>query len=374
MTIKYKYALIDDGSTINIESVLPCDRGKTYTCISCENQLIPVLGEVRERHFRHKVELSCSGETYLHRLAKRKFYDAYTECLAQGKPFLIGLPYSNECEFYLEKLGLSCKDTSTKQTDLTEYFSETPLLESRWGDFIPDILLQTPEGVPLFVEMKVSHGCSQDKINSKHRIIEIEVKSVDSINFDSGLDEEAKFEAFNFKKITEKVDCQGRCVGDESTNSQLRRKLRDVALWTRTSGVISLQDVDYYKTKKKEWEIIAEQRDKWIQRTKEIKKRMANDLGEFNNDQDRAIASQIARQIELDIKIGKEERKATNYPGEWEEIAEEWKESDKEWHEKWKKRIKERKVMAYSYHDPVERLAERPEVYESDYLEDPEDC
>ena len=35
-------------------------------------------------------------------------------------------------------------------------------------------------------------------------------------------------------------------------------------------------------------------------------------------------------------------------------------------------RIDGRKVWAYNYYDALERLAELPEVYESDYLEDPE--
>jgi len=255
VSIKYEHALGEDNTAINIQDVSEGDRSKVFSCLGCGNQLIPVLGNIVERHFRHKAELSCSGETYLHRLAKIKFHSAFVNALAEKKPFLVEIPRTNQCDFYLEKLGSSCTTRTTKQFDLTAHFSEPPLLESRWENFIPDVLLQTEKGVPLFIEIKVSHGCSEEKINSGHRIIEITVDSADTIDFESVLREGRKVKLYNFKSSLEKVDCSGRCfrgtpLGYESQS--LQRTLEKIADWrvrldTPFHGVISLEDIDNYK-------------------------------------------------------------------------------------------------------------------------------
>ena len=54
MSIKYRYAL-DDGRVIDIRS--DAVIRKEYCCLSCGNILVPVLGDVRQQHFRHKTQL-----------------------------------------------------------------------------------------------------------------------------------------------------------------------------------------------------------------------------------------------------------------------------------------------------------------------------
>jgi hypothetical protein len=352
MAIQYQYAQVD-GDVFDISDITEFDRRKNFSCLGCGNHMVPVIGKQVESHFRHKVELSCSGETYLHRLAKHKFCEAYTECLELRKPFFIEVPYTKECRFYLEKLGLSCKDTSTKQFDLTQYFSEPPLIESRWGDFVPDILLRTPKGVPLFVEIKVSHACSQEKINSKCRIIEIEVDSVDSIDFDSGLGKKTIFEIFNFNGLVEKVDCRGKCLEKSKIleeNSLLSQKLEEITVWARRihgrdlSGEISLQDIEDYEkyieeVRQRRERRINEEKAREIERLNKLKLgRSALFSGKADSPRKLILSDPRSRQLE----------KMSTF------------------------KIDGREVLAYNYFDALERLEYLPEIYPSDYLEDPE--
>lgn len=211
MTIKYQYAQLDK-SIVDISSVTECDRKLRFTCLGCGRSLIPVLGDRVERHFRHKTELACSGETYLHNLAKNRFYDDYSKCLEQKNPFLIHVLQQSKCTFYEENAGEGkpCGTETPEFLDLTKWFSEPPLLESRYENFIPDVLLRSRKGVPLFVEIKVSHACSQEKIDSGHRIIEIEINSVDDIDFELGVKKDSSVSLFNFS-LEKSFDCGGIC-------------------------------------------------------------------------------------------------------------------------------------------------------------------
>ena len=170
MAIKYKYAWRGEKA-VHIDSVLPSDRKGEYTCMGCDKALLPALGNIRQHHFRHKVVANCSPETYLHRLAKEKFYETYKNCLDNGFPFLIDLSVVGKCIDYDQ-----CKRPQKETHDLTEYFPIIDI-ETPHGKFIPDILLRSAKGVPLYIEIKVSHGCTQEKIDSGNKIIEIEINS-----------------------------------------------------------------------------------------------------------------------------------------------------------------------------------------------------
>ena len=85
--ITYKFAYDYEQNTIDIKTLSKANRIEKFTCLSCGNELIPILGEIKEHHFRHKVivENNCSQETYLHKLAKNKFYETYDKCLKSNR-------------------------------------------------------------------------------------------------------------------------------------------------------------------------------------------------------------------------------------------------------------------------------------------------
>ena len=110
--IKYQYAIDSNDKTINVENLYASAeiRKEVFRCLSCNNILIPVLGEKRRKHFRHKldVQLNCSPETYLHKLAKLKFYEVYNNCLKHNEPFWIELEISQICNYYQADFLQSC--------------------------------------------------------------------------------------------------------------------------------------------------------------------------------------------------------------------------------------------------------------------------
>jgi hypothetical protein len=168
--IKYRYAADENGTVVEIESDRVI-RSKDYTCLSCNNILRPVLGEVNQKHYRHMVHVACSYETYLHNLAKRIFFQTYTDCLKSGSSYNFEFKVARHCTYC--KHGPCHVGSTSKETDLTRYFKEI-FIETRDGEFIPDILLRNGKE-SLYVEIAVTHYLEEPKENSGVRIIEITI-------------------------------------------------------------------------------------------------------------------------------------------------------------------------------------------------------
>ena len=182
--IKYKRAKNDNDEIVNIEEVTPEIRKATkFTCISCGHELSACLGNTNQHHFRHKTEVDCNLETYLHKMGKYTFVKAYTECLAQGKPFNITLNQKvtcvkeENCPVRKHYGGYPdvCSTHEWSTFDLTQYY-DSIAEEQTAGTFVADILLKSSKGYPpTLVEIMVSHACEESKIQSGYRIIEIEL-------------------------------------------------------------------------------------------------------------------------------------------------------------------------------------------------------
>lgn len=176
--VKYRYA-DSNGAVVDIESVGQ-DRNRDFTCLSCQGALVPVLGQKRQRHFRHKIDVECSKETYLHNLAKRVLCETYQQCLADGSPFTIeyyGPRICNHCAHH----GPCTVNPALYRTDLTQIFKKVDM-ESRVGAFIPDILLVSDKDDKLFIEIAVTHFSEESKTGSGFRIVEIAIESEDDID------------------------------------------------------------------------------------------------------------------------------------------------------------------------------------------------
>ncbi len=182
--IKYHNAYDEDKNIVGIESMSRnfCKNHKFY-CISCGAEMIAKLGEERAHHFAHKQEnISCSGETYLHKLAKlllKKKFDESSLFLAKydGK---ILCSKRKECCFYKKDL---CLSYARKAINLKDVY-DTCMEEQPIGQYKADLLLSDSKGVynsPLLLEIKVSHKCTKEKLCSGFRIIEIGIDSEDDI-------------------------------------------------------------------------------------------------------------------------------------------------------------------------------------------------
>lgn len=208
--IQYHSAFLEDKSTrISISDISPENKSEhKYYCIGCGAELVPCLGKIRAKYFRHKVESeedNCNKETYLHKLGKlmleEKFHD-------RAKPFSIRLcDYQTccckkDCNFYDEESCITHSKVLQKEIDIRLHYDsiavETPIYVKKEGKnittsfenfegatkLIPDLLLYNSKknlNGAILLEVCYSHKCEQAKIESGLRIIEVYVRSEDSI-------------------------------------------------------------------------------------------------------------------------------------------------------------------------------------------------
>ena len=183
-TIKYHYALDETGTLISVEDVCPEDRKKhIYTCLGCGAEMILKAGQVKAKHFAHKVDMEhCGAETYLHKLAKRiirkrfesggKFEIEYVQT--------VRCTDAGFCPFFNEFL---CKDDVYKSFDLRKFY-DTCEEEKSIDGYVADILLSDSTGKysePVLIEVQVSHKSTEQKIKSGLKIIEIKVTNEEDI-------------------------------------------------------------------------------------------------------------------------------------------------------------------------------------------------
>ncbi len=115
--IKYKFAYNAQNQTIDVQTLSKENKTDKFRCLGCGHELVPVLGEKRVKHFRHKVitEINCSPETYLHKLAKIKFYKTYQNCLTKNQAFNIKFLTFLVCDFYQQDFLIYCHLDSEKK-------------------------------------------------------------------------------------------------------------------------------------------------------------------------------------------------------------------------------------------------------------------
>ena len=185
---KYESATIDkDGALVNIRQVRhEEERLHRYYCPNCKDEMIPILGMVREHHFRHKVQ-PCRYETYLHSLAEKTFLEEYQKCLSEEKPFFLVFDSVAECnQCCVLNQDVDCKEHHFhKEVDLTKHFIKISLERNvSVGDGRkrkPDILLETEEGRQLWVEIYVTNETKQPKLDDaeKKGVQVVEIKITD---------------------------------------------------------------------------------------------------------------------------------------------------------------------------------------------------
>lgn len=182
--IKYRFALNENGQTVcadDIAGQLVVDK---YSCVGCGNPLIAkVNGEKVKPHFAHKVQVECSGETYLHKLGKAAFVETYKKCLEEGEPFKIRLRSAKTCTKFYPAIMTGCSlGEVEKEYDLTGYYQHVEV-EKRDGQFIPDVLLvsKTRPDETIYIEIAYTHFLSEQKERSHKRIIEIPIESEEDV-------------------------------------------------------------------------------------------------------------------------------------------------------------------------------------------------
>ena len=163
--------------------------GEKYFCIDCGVPMIPVKGTGKRRpHFRHDYDKhendNCSYETYLHKLGKQTI----RECISRSNKFCIAYFPEEICNISAGECPINksanCRWTGMlKSVNLKETYDICE--EEVWiGNLRPDLLLRNSvkdDVPPIFIEICVTHRCSDEKISSGNSIIEIVIEDEDDI-------------------------------------------------------------------------------------------------------------------------------------------------------------------------------------------------
>lgn len=174
--VAFPYALDENGNFVCIndftkENII----GHVYKCPACGCEMLPRLGLKNKHHFYHKGE-SC--ESYIHEVAKLLIKDVFD----RSERFYIGYLGENVCQKkevcpFVDKLGCNM---DINYINLKNYY-DICSIETRVEDgFIPDVLLTHSEHKEreLYIEIFVTHACSEEKINSGKRIVELKIESI----------------------------------------------------------------------------------------------------------------------------------------------------------------------------------------------------
>ncbi|MBD2291908.1 hypothetical protein H6G06_00055 [Anabaena sphaerica FACHB-251] len=134
--------------------------------------------------------------------------------MLENIPFWIEINFTIYCSFYEQELLVPCTFSKCKHKfDLTQYFKDIKL-ETKDGSFIPDLLLISEKEDKIFIEIAVTHKSTLEKMQSKQRILELNIRSELDINTIKKcvLKENKNIYFFNFKRQEKKNFCQGECI------------------------------------------------------------------------------------------------------------------------------------------------------------------
>ena len=169
--IKYQYAYDENGKLVSIDEYIR-DTGKlhTFKCVGCGGTLLPraIGSEYRRAHFYHKEVIGCSGETYIHKLAKKLIKEKFDN----SDRFYIAYNVNKRCDKRDCRLrNIDCQRKYEKNViDLKKYY-DTCTEEAQVNGFIADLLLtnsKKPNTKPVLIEICVTHACEEEKRNSAY--------------------------------------------------------------------------------------------------------------------------------------------------------------------------------------------------------------
>ncbi len=178
--IKYSYCLDENGRLVYIKDVTDAIRRvHQYRCLQCGEEMTAKLGEKNTWHFSHKADTACDGESYLHKLAKRRIRMKFMN--EESFPIIFNRDFHCEnkgkCRNYREWV---CLEYDKKEPCDLKYYKAQPLYDAcleevQYREFRPDLLLKCsskPDVPPIFIEIYKTHQSSEAKVNSEHKIIE----------------------------------------------------------------------------------------------------------------------------------------------------------------------------------------------------------
>lgn len=184
--VQYPYADVGAPKLLHISSVTNENRRSyNYTCPYCNKELLPKLGTKRRHCFSHKKGERCDIDKYIHSTAERLLKEKWDS----EQPFEVVMTVRRVCKNdnckILKMHGYqSCVKEQVEHFDLKKWYSDC-IVEKKVDDFIPDLCLvdNTGKHDPIFIEIWSKHPCSEKKMSSNHKIIEIRLKTVGELEW-----------------------------------------------------------------------------------------------------------------------------------------------------------------------------------------------
>ena len=178
------YALDSQNRLVNIRDI---EEGKElYFCPYCKGEMIPKRGKIRDWHFAHKcLTENCSYESYLHSLAKLRlcewFNNTTNAIICLESKHICSL--FDECFWRKNAKDFECSNMTHKPWNLKKYYTNCEI-EKQYGNYRADLFLayKGEKDEPIFIEICVTHPCSEDKVKSGIRIIEFKIESEKDID------------------------------------------------------------------------------------------------------------------------------------------------------------------------------------------------
>ena len=176
---EFTIALDSNDQEVSIDYV---QKGHEYTCVNCGQPMIPIQGQEREWHFRHKENsTNCNHDGWLHKK-------------------LVQLLYDRLCTD--EQFKIICPNHEIHNGQAVV------LKEKEYETFRPDILIEENNKDVYFLEVCVTHPCTEEKTKSGIKIIEIETSDARSINElkTDNISNAGKFYKINYYNFLKKND------------------------------------------------------------------------------------------------------------------------------------------------------------------------
>ena len=184
----YCYAHNENGQPIHIKDVTDEYRKlHKFTCPYCHDAMkARIRGIKRCKHFAHLTE-KCTYSNYLHTIAIERIRELFD---TNNTAIWLKYKITETCSIYgcpFERANCNVYVTS-KSINLREIYdtleTEKDITGKDGNQYRADILLSDSKGTeePLLIEVFCTHKCSEDKIHSGLRIIEVQIHSEEDID------------------------------------------------------------------------------------------------------------------------------------------------------------------------------------------------
>ena len=173
---KQHYALNSKNELVHIYDATP--ETDTYFCVGCGKPMITKRGKTRTWHYAHKHNtLNCSYETYLHKVAKHRLCERFSQYDSFAISFRVPCQCARMDTCHWADDSDICNWNAYTTFDLKAFYNKCAE-EQTYNGYRADVLLynESDKYPPVFLEICVSHPCSKEKIESGVKIVELTIK------------------------------------------------------------------------------------------------------------------------------------------------------------------------------------------------------